>query len=187
MAKGTFSLKNMGTFSLAQEETVPEQWVPQKEAKRSPPPEPVSRKASGLAPPSRNPITLEGVPEEAAKTRPSTTLSWRPSSVSESLNNRKYMMPSEQNPGKQRNTMQSDIFGLTPQEEAEAKPRLTLERPSQAGNLLKYKFAPSFKNDGVSSKPEAQLLTPQDYQDFKVHHNQVELYKIRRNQSTLPF
>lgn len=184
MAKGTFSLKNMGTISLSQEESAPETVIPRKEVKISPPREAVSRKASGLAPPSRNPITLEGVPEDPARTRPSTTLSWRPSTVSEALNNRKYMMPSEQNPGKQRNTMQSDIFGLAPQEEAEAKPRLTFERPSQAGNLLQYKFAPNFKNDGVSAKPEAQLLTPQDYQDFKVHHNQVELYKIRRNQST---
>lgn len=174
----------MGTISLAQEENVPEAVVPRKEVKNSPPQEPVSRKASGLAPPTRNPITLEGVPEEAARTRPSTTLSWRPSSVSEALNNRKYMMSSEQNPGKQRNTTRSDIFGLAPQEEAEAKPRLTLERPSQAGNLLQYKFAPSFKNDGVSAKPETQLLTAQDYQDFKVHRNQVELSKIKRNQST---
>ena len=83
--------------------------------------------------------------------------------------------------------MRSDIFGFNEEQSSEAKPRLTLERPPQAGSLLQYKFAPDFRNDGVSSKPEAQLLAPKDYQDFHVHRNQVELYKIRRNQSTLTF
>lgn len=188
MARGTFSLKNMGTLTLAQEEKVPEPTLPRRAAKPvTPPPEPAHRKASGIQPPLRNPITLEGVPEETEKKRPCTTSNWRPSSVSETLNNRRYMMPSEHNPGKHRSGMQSDIFGLSSQDSPEVKPRLTLERPSQAGNLLQYKFAPNFKNDGVSAKPETQLLTQEHYQDFKVHQNQAELYKIRCSQSTLPF
>lgn len=191
MAKGTFSLKNMGTFSLAPEDPdtrPPRKVVEPRESQEALP----SRKAPGLAPPPRNPITQEDVPLESVPTRPSTTLSWRPSEASEALNNKRYFMPSESHPGKQRyapgsNTQKSDIFGLNEQPEAEAKQRLTLERPPQAGSLLQYKFAPDFRNDGVSAKPEAQLLAPKDYQDFHVHRNKVELYKIRRNQSTLTF
>ena len=113
--------------------------------------------------------------------RLSTTQTWKPSSETMALNSKREFLPSETAPVRRKSLQPKSTVFAEDQPQQLVKPRLTLERPAQAGKLLQYKYAIPFRSEAVTEKPLARLLKPSDFTEVRVRNNLALLYRIRQN------
>jgi len=158
--------------------------LPTKQVGTSERQEPVrSKRTNTFSPKARNPILQEHIEVEPPKARLSTTQTWRPSRLLETQNSRRDLLPSEASPPRRRSVQPSTLFQPA-SDPTPPRPRLTLERPTQAGWLLQYSFALPFRDPTLAEKPEHRLLQPAHFTEAVVRRNQAQLNRLRQQTVT---
>lgn len=142
-----------------------------------------SKRRATFSPQATNPILQEHIEAEPLKLRLSTTQTWRPSSLLDTLNSRRDFLPAESSPPRRRSVQPSTIFQPA-SEPTPPRPRLILERPTQAGWLLQYNFALPFREQTVAEKPGQRLLQPVHFAEGVVRRNQAQLNRLRQQTVT---
>ena len=149
----------------------------------------ISRKKALATPETRDPINQPGLEFQLASPRP-RGLGAQKSTIDSVLKYQEY--PQEHLTPKPRPNLEknnkSKVFETTPVYEP-FKParKKALERDSGTDSILKYNYALPYRETGNYSKPNESNLDPRGYAQVKSDRKASEVYKLRRNQSSVTF